>query len=68
MLRAITRLICKLRARSTSKGKDVTGFKTHDLAELGIIMVMEGRGLFGDMSVRENLQLGSYKLVGLAGR
>ncbi len=27
-------------------------------------MVMEGRGLFGDMSVKENLQIGCYKLPG----
>jgi len=30
-------------------------------------MVMEGRGLFGDMSVRENLQLGAYKMPGTPG-
>ena len=63
LLRAITRLIAS-KGQIMFNGRDVTGLKTHDLAELGIIMVMEGRGLFGDMSVRENLQLGAYKLSG----
>ena len=63
LLRAITRLIPS-KGQVLFNGQDVTGLKTHDLAKLGIIMVMEGRGLFGDMSVRENLQLGAYKMAG----
>ena len=41
-------------------GQDVSTLSTHELAELGMIMVQEGRGLFGQMSVRENLVLGAY--------
>lgn len=63
LLRAITRLIPSS-GKVEFKGKDVTSCKTHQLAALGIIMVMEGRGLFGDMSVKENLQIGAYKLPG----
>jgi branched-chain amino acid transport system ATP-binding protein len=63
LLRAITRLIAST-GQVAFNGRDVTGLRTHELAELGIIMVQEGRGLFGDMSVRENLQLGAYKLAG----
>jgi branched-chain amino acid transport system ATP-binding protein len=63
LLRAITRLITST-GQVAFKGRDVTGLKTHQLADLGIIMVQEGRGLFGDMSVRENLQIGAYKLTG----
>jgi branched-chain amino acid transport system ATP-binding protein len=63
LLRAITRLIASS-GKVEFKGQDVSNLKTHDLAALGIIMVMEGRGLFGDMSVKENLQIGSYKLPG----
>ena len=66
LLRAITRLFLCL-GLVLFNGQDVTGLKTHDLAKLGIIMVMEGRGLFGDMSVRENLQLGAYKMPGTPG-
>jgi len=63
LLRAMTRLIAST-GQMAFKGQDVTSLKTHQLAELGIIMVQEGRGLFGDMSVRENLQIGAYKLAG----
>jgi len=63
LLRAMTRLIASS-GHVAFKGRDVTSLKTHQLAELGIIMVQEGRGLFGDMSVRENLQIGAYKLTG----
>lgn len=66
LLRAITRLIPS-KGQVLFNGRDVTGLKTHDLAKLGIIMVMEGRGLFGDMSVRENLQLGAYKMPSTPG-
>jgi branched-chain amino acid transport system ATP-binding protein len=63
LLRAMTRLIAST-GQVAFKGQDVTNLKTHQLADLGIIMVQEGRGLFGDMSVRENLQIGAYKLAG----
>ena len=63
LLRAITRLIPSS-GTVEFKGNDVTRFKTHELAARGIIMVMEGRGLFSDMSVKENLQIGAYKLPG----
>jgi len=63
LLRAITRLIASS-GRIAFNGRDVTGLRTHDLAKLGIIMVQEGRGLFGEMTVQENLSLGAYSLGG----
>jgi branched-chain amino acid transport system ATP-binding protein len=63
LLRAITRLI-KSRGSIAFNGRDVTPLRTHELAKLGVIMVQEGRGLFGEMTVRENLLLGAYKLGG----
>ena len=54
LLRAICRLIAS-KGRVQFKGEDVTALPTHRLAKLGIIMVQEGRGLFGDMTVLENL-------------
>jgi branched-chain amino acid transport system ATP-binding protein len=59
LLRAISRLIPS-KGRIVFKGQDVTSLPTHHLARLGIIMVQEGRGLFGEMTVHENLQLGAY--------
>jgi branched-chain amino acid transport system ATP-binding protein len=59
LLRAITRLIASS-GRIVFDGRDVSGLRTHELARLGIIMVPEGRGLFAEMTVRENLSLGAY--------
>jgi len=61
LLRAITRLI-SAQGTVLFKGEDVSRLATHDLARRGIIMVQEGRGLFAQMSVRENLVLGAYTL------
>ena len=61
LLRAICRLIAS-NGRVQFKGRDITSLATHQLARLGIIMVQEGRGLFGEMTVRENLLLGAYGL------
>jgi branched-chain amino acid transport system ATP-binding protein len=61
LLRAITRLTPGS-GRVSFRGEDITALPTHRRASLGIIMVPEGRGLFGQMSVRENLILGAYQL------
>ena len=46
LLRAISRLIAS-DGKVKFKGQDVSALPTHRLAKLGIIMVQEGRGLFG---------------------
>src|ERR1700749_2805743 len=63
LLRAMSRLIASS-GQIRFKGQDITGLPTHHLAKLGIIMVQEGRGLFGEMTVYENLLLGAYGLGG----
>ena len=63
LLRAMSRLIAS-DGKVKFKGQDITAVPTHRLAKLGIIMVQEGRGLFGEMTVQENLLLGAYGLGG----
>ncbi len=63
LLRAMSRLVAR-DGRIKFKGEDITALPTHRLAKLGIIMVQEGRGLFGEMTVHENLLLGAYGLGG----
>ncbi len=41
-------------------GKRIDGLTLHAIVELGISHVREGRKLFPDMSVRENLEMGAY--------
>ena len=65
LLRALTKLTAS-KGQVLFKGQDISSLPTHALARLGIIMVQEGRGLFGQMSVMENLILGGYTLTGSA--
>ncbi len=41
-------------------GQRVNGWEPEDIARLGIGYVLEGRGIFPELTVDENLQLGSY--------
>jgi len=41
-------------------GKRIDGLTSHTIVELGISHIPEGRKLFPDMSVRENLEMGAY--------
>jgi branched-chain amino acid transport system ATP-binding protein len=42
------------------EGRDITQLASHRFCAAGIAIVPEGRRLFTDMSVRDNLELGSY--------
>jgi branched-chain amino acid transport system ATP-binding protein len=37
------------------KGREMTGASTYEVARMGLAYVPEGRGIFGNLSVRENL-------------
>jgi branched-chain amino acid transport system ATP-binding protein len=42
-------------------GEDIAGLAAHAIVERGLIQVPEGRRVFPNLSVRENLELGSYR-------
>ena len=42
-------------------GRDITGARADDIVAAGLIQVPEGRRVFPNLSVRENLELGSYR-------
>ncbi len=42
------------------EGKDITGFSSDRIVELGIVQVPEGRRIFPGLTVKENLDLGAY--------
>ena len=44
------------------KDKDITGLKTYELIKLGIGFVPQGRQIFTNMTVLENLQMGAYMI------
>ena len=40
--------------------QDIGNRQVHELVGLGMVMVPEGRGIFGKLTVRENLQMGAF--------
>jgi branched-chain amino acid transport system ATP-binding protein len=42
------------------RGENVSNFPAYKLVERGLALVPEGRGVFGRLTVRENLQMGAY--------
>ncbi len=59
LLRTITGLLPPWKGSVTFQGRPITALSPHQKAQLGIIMVPEGRQLFTDMTVLENLELGA---------
>jgi branched-chain amino acid transport system ATP-binding protein len=59
-LKAVSGVIPAHSGRIVFKGKDVAGMKLHKIARMGISHVPEGRGIFANMTVRENLDMGAY--------
>ncbi len=54
-----------LRARKgviTFDGKRLSGMPAHEIVQQGVIQVPEGRLLFPDMTVQENLEMGGFRL------
>jgi branched-chain amino acid transport system ATP-binding protein len=59
-LRVISGLLHPRTGRVRFNGQDITGRSPADIVDLGIAHCPEGRQLFPEMSVEENLWLGSY--------
>jgi branched-chain amino acid transport system ATP-binding protein len=60
LLRAISGLLKPRSGSIRFDDRDVTNTPADRAVGLGIIMVPEGRKIFADMTVRENLRLGAY--------
>jgi branched-chain amino acid transport system ATP-binding protein len=59
LLRAINGILHPAGGAIRLAGRDITALPPHDVTRLGIAQVAEGRQLFPEMSVRENLELGA---------
>jgi branched-chain amino acid transport system ATP-binding protein len=59
-LRAITGSIRPHGGRVVFQGEDVSRLPPHAKAARGLVLVPEGRQVFSDMSVEENLEMGAY--------
>ena len=59
-LRSITKLVTPVSGSITYDGKELTRMSTQDIVKMGITLVPEGRHVFDDMTVDENLMIGAY--------
>jgi branched-chain amino acid transport system ATP-binding protein len=60
VLRAISGLTAPASGAIAFQGQSIVGRRARDIVALGVVHVPEGRHLFPRMSVKENLELGSY--------
>ncbi len=60
VLRTISGLLRIYEGMIEFNGKNITRLPSHEIVKLGIAHVPEGRHIFPDLSVRENLQMGAY--------
>jgi branched-chain amino acid transport system ATP-binding protein len=66
-LRAITGLARPSAGRVLLDGRDIAGARVHQIARLGLALVPEGRGVFPQLSIEENLAMGAYARTDAAG-
>jgi branched-chain amino acid transport system ATP-binding protein len=59
-LRTISGLLKPRTGEVTYDGRAITGVKPHVITALGVSHVPEGRGIFANLTVNDNLELGAY--------
>lgn len=59
-LRTVMGIVRPLKGKVLLNGQDVTKMSAHAKAGRGLVLVPEGRQLFPDMTVAENLEMGAY--------
>jgi branched-chain amino acid transport system ATP-binding protein len=59
-LRTISGLLKRKAGEVTYDGRTITGVKPHVITAMGVSHVPEGRGIFANLTVNDNLELGAY--------
>lgn len=59
-LRTISGLLKPRTGEVTYNGRNITGTKPHVITAMGVSHVPEGRGIFANLTVQDNLELGAY--------
>lgn len=60
ILKTVMGLVKCRRGRISFQGQDITVVPPHERARMGISLVPEGRRVFGDLTVMENLLMGAF--------
>jgi len=60
ILRNVSRLVRPRAGSILFDGQDLRRLRSHEVVELGIVQVPEGRRIFPEMTVLENLRMGSF--------
>lgn len=60
IMHSICNLIPKAGGKVTLEGNDITNIPAHKLVPMGISQVPEGRRIFQELTVAENLKMGAY--------
>ncbi len=63
LLRSLTGIVKPSAGRIVFDGTDLTGLKTNEIVKRGVTMVPEGRKIFPELTVKENLEVGAYTLA-----
>ena len=64
LLKSLVGVVTPRRGELIAFGQPTRGMKIHEIARLGIAYVPEGRGIFANLSVRENLNMAARAGVG----
>ena len=59
-LRAVTGLVRAAAGRIVYDGAEIGGLRVHEIARRGLALVPEGRGVFAQLTIEENLAMGAY--------
>ena len=59
-LRAISGLVRAASGRIVYDGGDIAALKPHEISRRGLALVPEGRGVFAQLTIEENLAMGAY--------
>ena len=64
LLKSLVGVVTPRRGEVLVSGRSTSGMKVHQVAQLGVAYVPEGRGIFANLSVRENLTVAARAGIG----
>ncbi len=60
LLKSIAGLVTPRSGEILLEGRRIDGVKTHEVVHFGVVLVPEGRQIFGRLTVLENLEMGAF--------